>query len=353
MALVTTCPQCLTAFRVVSDQLKVASGHVRCGRCGHVFDARLHLRELVHSASGASDGLQREPATVPSVELSVKPSVDPAAKPVTDLMTAPALEQPVDASAPAAQQPPLAGHVPAQVSSREASAADVQASLPSSTASEAWQAPPPPEAADRPSSAMQPSAAIEPSAGVATAASEPESPSQRDTPGWAVTPAERQAYGSLTAPRRWPWVMSVLALALLASAQLVYAFRDDLAARAPNLAPALRAACAALACQISPPAWVHPLVVETSNLIKTEGSSAHRLEVTVRNNAGLAVRMPAFELTLSSVQGQRLVRRVLSAQEMGAGDGALLPAGASLKLAARLQLGALPVAGYTIEVFQP
>jgi len=42
MTLAVQCPQCLTAFKVVQDQLKVANGWVRCGRCEQVFDARSH-----------------------------------------------------------------------------------------------------------------------------------------------------------------------------------------------------------------------------------------------------------------------------------------------------------------------
>ena len=45
MSLTTRCPACNTRFRVVTDQLKVSDGWVRCGRCGDVFDGTTHLRE--------------------------------------------------------------------------------------------------------------------------------------------------------------------------------------------------------------------------------------------------------------------------------------------------------------------
>lgn len=38
MSLVTRCPSCATAFRVVAGQLSARGGRVRCGRCGAVFD---------------------------------------------------------------------------------------------------------------------------------------------------------------------------------------------------------------------------------------------------------------------------------------------------------------------------
>lgn len=36
---ITHCPECSTAFKVSSEQLALASGWVRCGRCGAVFEA--------------------------------------------------------------------------------------------------------------------------------------------------------------------------------------------------------------------------------------------------------------------------------------------------------------------------
>jgi predicted Zn finger-like uncharacterized protein len=40
---ITHCPQCETAFKVLPEQLELAKGWVRCGRCSHVFEAALHF----------------------------------------------------------------------------------------------------------------------------------------------------------------------------------------------------------------------------------------------------------------------------------------------------------------------
>lgn len=45
MSLVTRCPACSTAFKVVRDQLRISEGWVRCGRCSQVFDATLDLQD--------------------------------------------------------------------------------------------------------------------------------------------------------------------------------------------------------------------------------------------------------------------------------------------------------------------
>jgi predicted Zn finger-like uncharacterized protein len=43
----TQCPDCSTAFRVTADVLKMAAGKVRCGGCGHAFNALEYLSESI------------------------------------------------------------------------------------------------------------------------------------------------------------------------------------------------------------------------------------------------------------------------------------------------------------------
>ncbi|MEN7528455.1 DUF3426 domain-containing protein [Cupriavidus sp. DL-D2] len=52
--LVTRCPACRTAFRLVADQLRLRQGLVRCGQCDTVFDAREHLIEVPVRTPGAA-----------------------------------------------------------------------------------------------------------------------------------------------------------------------------------------------------------------------------------------------------------------------------------------------------------
>lgn len=83
MALATRCPNCQAMFRVVSDQLKLRGGLVRCGSCRHVFDAIGSLSYIEDAA------------------LSLAPAPAPAAK------RAPGTEkigEPVAASAASARE---------------------------------------------------------------------------------------------------------------------------------------------------------------------------------------------------------------------------------------------------------
>ena len=47
---ITHCPECSTAFKVSPEQLALASGWVRCGRCGAVFEALQHFSPALASA---------------------------------------------------------------------------------------------------------------------------------------------------------------------------------------------------------------------------------------------------------------------------------------------------------------
>ena len=55
MSLITRCPACGTMFKVVTDQLKVSQGWVRCGQCAEVFDASLHLQTERPPQPGLAD----------------------------------------------------------------------------------------------------------------------------------------------------------------------------------------------------------------------------------------------------------------------------------------------------------
>lgn len=77
MSLATRCPACDTCFKVVPDQLRLAQGWVRCGRCDEVFLATDHLIEapepppsLMGTAlpESAAEPLTTAPLTAPAIE---------------------------------------------------------------------------------------------------------------------------------------------------------------------------------------------------------------------------------------------------------------------------------------------
>lgn len=127
MSLITRCPACGTLFRVVEDQLKISEGWVRCGQCSEVFDARLHIEELVASPAPS-------PAPSPAAQ-------SPVATPAGTVASAPV--------SPGTRAPDQAESKPGFSASRSFSdsLAAIQA-LPSSAKTSAA---PQPESAERPS----------------------------------------------------------------------------------------------------------------------------------------------------------------------------------------------------------
>lgn len=73
MNLITQCPHCSTAFKVVRDQLKVSQGWVRCGQCDKVFDSSPQLRELA-----TDETLQPVAAQAPITQRPAAPPPAPA-----------------------------------------------------------------------------------------------------------------------------------------------------------------------------------------------------------------------------------------------------------------------------------
>ena len=78
MSQIARCPACATMFRVVAAQLTMAHGWVRCGQCGEVFDAGLHL--LPDPAVHTGTGLSQQAAK--TLDASPSPGNSPALAPV-------------------------------------------------------------------------------------------------------------------------------------------------------------------------------------------------------------------------------------------------------------------------------
>ena len=66
---ITHCPQCETAFKVSPQQLELAKGWVRCGRCAHVFEAHLYF--------GSTPELPQQPRRIAEALELFRASVTP------------------------------------------------------------------------------------------------------------------------------------------------------------------------------------------------------------------------------------------------------------------------------------
>ncbi len=74
--MLTRCPECTTRFRVHEEQLQVAEGRVRCGRCDCLFDARIYSSQAPATTEYAA-------ADAVVVEHRPEPGTDTATDAVT------------------------------------------------------------------------------------------------------------------------------------------------------------------------------------------------------------------------------------------------------------------------------
>jgi predicted Zn finger-like uncharacterized protein len=111
MTLATRCPHCQTAFRLVPDQLRLAEGWVRCGRCDQIFPATEHL---------LGDGERPEISRAPEIiqPKPVVPATPTAPAPMEEPFPSdPALDGPTLYDPPI-QEPALPERIPQAGSAR-------------------------------------------------------------------------------------------------------------------------------------------------------------------------------------------------------------------------------------------
>lgn len=377
-SLATRCPACQTVFRVVPDQLRVSEGWVRCGRCAEVFNASEHF---VDATTG-----------VPSkASIEVRTRLPEPAPAEDDRGRGPA-----GASAPtfgASAEIPLdgyaAGHATGDAAGREAevpaaSSADPSSATAPSATGAAWG-----HAGEESAAApggVGASATVDIAAGTATSAATSTTTStsisaatDKTTAPPAAAAAAAAASPAGTAPRRsggratptpsfvrqaeraerWrrPGVRAallagVVAATVLLGLQSLVLFRDQSAARWPELKPLIAQLCAPFGCRVEPLRAIEALVVESSGLVRVEKSDLYKLSVALRNQRGHEVAVPAIDLKLTDTQGRLIARRVLRASELGIA-GPVVRADTEIALAGTLQIASAPVAGYTIELFYP
>ena len=298
-------------FKVVTDQLKVSQGWVRCGLCAEVFDASLHLQ---------------------AAQTTVVPI------------------------------PVAADHVSLDQAYLQAETAAVAApqTSPSAPASEASQA-----AKDDPESL----ALVD---GVTDAVSEPPSDVLETADDVSfVRDAQRQAFWRKPSTRMALGVFSALLAALLV-VQVVIQQRDSLAALDPKLKPWLHTLCEHLQCKLAPLRALEHVVIDSSSFNKIN-TDLYRLSFSIKNTGATPVAMPSLEVTLTDAQEQALIRRVLTPAQIGAasdmlgagadfaglvimqvqGSGVTGTASSAAATPTPIAAGPLRIAGYRVLAFYP
>ena len=312
MSLITRCPACGTMFKVVTDQLKVSQGWVRCGQCAEVFDAQLHLQAQLASTTATPS------TSAPSFDVLM-------ATPFGDGHAAGAYEQDVIAAL----------QLPSLTSPRVAPVDEHANSLVAQPAQDTLE---PIKDTNSDDGQVLDHASASALDGVSF-----------------VRDARRKAFW------RKPLVRSLLvlfavSLACLLAVQAVVQQRNAILAFEPRSKPWLQLLCDHLACDVGVPRRIEAIVIDSSSFNKADGIGSYRLSFSLKNSSTSVVAMPSLEVSLTDGQDQAIIRRVLSPSQFGAANG-MLAASSDFSTAVALQVQsgspALRIAGYRLLAFYP
>lgn len=343
MALATRCPNCQAVFRVVSDQLKLRGGLVRCGSCRHVFDAIGSLSYVDEAAVNVgppstdvsaaasvpaikSTDAPAAPTAIGSVE---PPQAEPDAAPATipppppSLAARPLVAEVIDAATPppaeARDEPPALAPDPLAVptllaprSAGDDAAAEGDAAAPTETASgttthaKATAGEPAEQGATR---RMRKSRRREPVPAADTA---------------QVADTDEVAFLKETRPSRGFSIVyggGSLLLALLLLLQAAVVFRSELLVRWPELRPRLADLCDLYGCSVGWPTRAEVLAVVGTELQAVPGTDILELTAVIRNRASYRVALPAVEVALTDTTNRTLARKVFAPVDYLASSG--------------------------------
>jgi predicted Zn finger-like uncharacterized protein len=376
MSLLTKCPACQTYYRVVPDQLRISDGWVKCGQCGDIFDASLHLIEIDPDAGSPNPASELDAPPETRLEGSPEALAKPNQNPV-----APELGSYADPSSMRVDTPretdQARGDIPGAVGTDHVGAAkrqieptwatheteleaspDVVPQLEFPEDKPTVDADPPPEPKlvrwddDMPSPAgTDPVFNLRAESAPEVAALEEAAP---EAPVTFLREEQVQSVWRKPLVRGGLILLALLLLVMLVG-QWVYVERDRLSATRPALKPTLQAFCDWTGCAIQPMRQIEAMTIESVAFNKLE-KDTYKLSFLVKNAGEFPLAYPAVELVLTDAQDQAAYRRVLTSSELGS-KVTELAAGAEWPVTVDLRIDASDatqrVFGYRLLVFYP
>lgn len=173
---------------------------------------------------------------------------------------------------------------------------------------------------------------------------------------------ERFAWTRPSKPRRSSGPLLGIAIPVLVVAlvaQLLFHYRDAVAARWPAAKPSLTRACAFVGCTIKPlrDFAMQYLSIDASDL---QADPAHKgllvLIANIRSHASWPLSYPDLEFTLTDTNGATVVRRVLTPSDYAGGVADLskgIAGGGEVPIKLFIDASATTQAGYTLYMFYP
>jgi predicted Zn finger-like uncharacterized protein len=315
MSLIARCPACATLFRVVPDQLKISDGWVRCGQCSEVFDANqtLQAAPTVNTSESEPSQINQAPAedalagSAPQAEHESERELEPAPQPEPEPEPEPVLEHEPAVGAETALEVAAQGHEVPMTSEPVLEPGPLHGDVTEAALSVE------PVSESAPDALPDAIPDGKPAVGEAEEALVENAPPLQDMA--FVRQARRRAFWRRRGVRI---ALSVAAcsLGLLLAGQVAFHHRDRLVSQVPALRPVLEALCASPRCRLGPPRRIEAIAIESSAFTRLR-ADAFRLSLTLSNQADIALAMPALELTLTDLQDQPVLRRVLQPADLG------------------------------------
>lgn len=339
MSFIARCPACQTWYKVVPDQLRISEGWVRCGQCGDIFDASQQLIE-------AESELPVDPAQADDLVLPHQPPVSDTA--LHEASKELAESAPVEHQFSSGERMPRKLPVPERDQPHGLSEASWDSAvllIKPSAESEAE--------AETVSASESVSAGTEPCPPASASSPAPVAIPVAEPVSFMRAPDVRSDAGQKTGRLLWAVLSVFLLLGLLL--QGLYRERDQLATWKPEIKPALQSFCEVMGCRILPLQHVEALALDSATFHQVDPET-FQMHFVVKNKTRLALALPAVELSLTDLNDQPVIRRVLTPAELGA-QAETVPAAGEWSATAYLRVKAeqaLPRAlGYRLLVFYP
>lgn len=131
-----------------------------------------------------------------------------------------------------------------------------------------------------------------------------------DEPDFVLSARRRQRLGGPLRVAMWG-IGALLLIGLVG--QSTYFFRDQLAARMPQLKPTLVSACAKIGCTVGLPMKIDSISIEANELQAVDPArNLYSLNLLLRNRSDTVQAWPNIELTLNDANEKAIVRRVFA-----------------------------------------
>jgi predicted Zn finger-like uncharacterized protein len=348
MSLAARCPWCETVFRLTEAQISAKGGMVRCGVCGHSFNA---VDALMSDAAVASLEAAKSGRDTP-LETPTEPSQIVEAPAATEQVA-----EPEESSRDKFREDQALAEIPSTIA---------EAVVPEEPRDPAPPPVPPlpPKGKTLNELRLRPAEFAEPVSELAAAAAAERPVDDEELLGPStyhpsfLGPLD----GPDVAPRRLRRALAVvfaLLLGLALAAQAAYWWRGEIAAALPESRPYLVLACQRLGCSIGPEARIDQLSIESSELTAVPGSpGVFNFSALLRNHLDSPLAYPAIEVTLTDARDEAVIRRVFMPvdylrddRRLHVNDGLSANSEFSVKLA--FSTSGVATVGYRANLFYP